>query len=80
MRGELRQIVPKLQVNRLMLETDAPYLAPDPYRGRRNEPAYLPLVVEALAALCEVSPLAVEQHTSETAHRCFGRLDQKCPP
>jgi TatD DNase family protein len=75
----LRQVVPELQVDRLMFETDAPYLAPEPYRGRRNEPAYLPLVVEALATLCKISPSAVEQRTCETAHRCFGRLSQKCP-
>ncbi len=72
---ELRQVVPELQVDRLMLETDAPYLAPDPYRGQRNEPAYLPLVVEALAALWVISPADVARHTSETAYRCFGRLE-----
>ena len=44
-------MVPQLRLDRLMLETDAPYLAPHPHRGQRNEPAYIPLIAAALARL-----------------------------
>ncbi len=47
----LRAIVRQMPRDRLLLETDAPYLAPHPYRGRRNEPAYLPLIAHHVAEL-----------------------------
>ena len=45
----LHALVPQLRLDRLVLETDAPYLAPHPHRGQRNEPAYVPLIAESLA-------------------------------
>ncbi len=47
--AELRQVIAQLPLERLLLETDAPYLAPAPHRGRRNEPAFVRHVAEALA-------------------------------
>ncbi len=71
----LHALVPRLRLDRLMLETDAPYLTPHPLRGRRNEPAYLTLVAEQLAALYNVSVEAVAQTTTGVAARFYGRAD-----
>jgi len=58
--GELLQAVPR---DRLLLETDAPYLAPVPHRGRRNEPALVALVRDAVAACRGEEPAEVEEYT-----------------
>ena len=64
----LRAAVP---LDRIVVETDCPYLAPTPHRGKRNEPAYVPLVIEKLADIYEVMPEKVAQQTTETAKRLF---------
>lgn len=58
--------------DRLLVETDAPYLAPVPHRGKRNEPAFVREVAAALARLLGESPDAVEQRTTDNARRVFG--------
>jgi TatD DNase family protein len=67
----LRALIPQLRSDRLVLETDAPYLAPHPYRGQRNEPAHLPLVADALGALYGVTARDMAAQTTATAERCF---------
>jgi TatD DNase family protein len=67
----LDKVVKTLSLNDLVLETDAPYLAPAPYRGKRNESAYLLLVAEKLAELFEVSMEEVQQITSQNAFSIF---------
>jgi TatD DNase family protein len=57
---------------RLMAETDAPDQAPHPYRGQRSEPAYLPLIVDAMAAARGVAPEAMRTLTTANARRFFG--------
>lgn len=57
--------------DRLLVETDAPYLAPMPYRGKRNEPGYTRYVVEKIAELREQSFEEVAQQTSQNAHQLF---------
>jgi TatD DNase family protein len=69
--GKLRELAPRLRRDRLLVETDAPYLAPHPHRGKRNEPAYVPLVVQALAALFDSTVGAVGAQTTATALGCF---------
>lgn len=66
---ELVQMIP---VDRLFSETDAPYVAPVPYRGRRNEPAYVTEVVRRLAELKGLSEEAMEIQIQENALRVFG--------
>lgn len=62
--------------DRLLIETDAPYLAPVPHRGRRNEPAFVREIAARAAELRGVPVELLEQHTTENARRCFGpRLD-----
>ncbi len=68
----LHQLVPRLRLDRLMLETDAPYLAPHPHRGKRNEPAYVALVCRRVAALTGRSPQDVAQITTAVARQFFG--------
>ncbi len=70
---ELRAIVRELPLERLLLETDAPYLAPVPHRGRTNEPAYLVETAKRLAALKELSLGEVARVTTDNALRLFHR-------
>jgi TatD DNase family protein len=68
----LRNNVP---LDRIVVETDAPYLAPVPFRGRRNEPAYIVEVVRRLADIYDQTPDAVAAHTTANALRIFPTLD-----
>ncbi|CAM3441838.1 TatD family hydrolase [Nosocomiicoccus ampullae] len=65
---EVAQYVP---LNRLVVETDAPYLTPHPYRGKRNEPKHVRLVAEELAELRGISIEEVEEATTENAKRIY---------
>ena len=58
--------------DRLMVETDSPYLAPEPHRGKRNEPAYVTRTLEMLANLRRVDAAALGAHVIENAARVFG--------
>jgi len=55
-----------------LVETDAPYLAPVPHRGKRNEPAFLPAVAEALGRAFGASLADIAQRTTDNARRVFG--------
>jgi TatD DNase family protein len=72
----LHTLTPTLRLDRLMLETDAPYLTPHPYRGQRNEPAHVALVCAQVAQLCGLTPAAVAQQTTATALRFYGLEDR----
>jgi TatD DNase family protein len=74
---ELRAIVRDVPLDRLLVETDAPYLAPVPYRGKRNEPAYVAVTAAAVAALKGVEPQHLAEVTSANFFRLFGKA---CPP
>lgn len=67
----LHALVPQLRLDRMMLETDSPYLTPHPYRGKRNEPAHVTLVCEQMARLYGVGPVEVAQQTTRVAMRFF---------
>jgi TatD DNase family protein len=70
----LQALAPQLRLDRLMLETDAPYLAPHPHRGQRNEPAYIPLMAATLARLSGMTVDAIAAVTAATARRCFAKI------
>jgi TatD DNase family protein len=74
---ELRAIVRDVPLDRLLVETDAPYLAPVPYRGKRNEPAFVAATAAAVAALKGVEPQHLAEVTSVNFFRLFGKA---CPP
>ena len=69
---QLHALVPQLRRDRLMLETDAPYLTPHPHRGKRNEPAYVKLVCTQLAALYEVPAAQMATESTALAEQFFG--------
>jgi len=73
--GGLREIAAYVPPERLLIETDAPFLAPQQHRGRRNEPAYLRHVNAQLAALHSVSAAAMARQTSANAQRLFALAD-----
>jgi TatD DNase family protein len=73
--GELRKTIQYLPQDRLLLETDSPYLPPQPHRGQQNEPAYLPFIAEELGRLTHREFDKVAADTSENATRLFGWLN-----
>lgn len=76
---ELRAIVRDVPLQRLLVETDAPYLAPVPYRGRRNEPAYVAATAAAVAALKGLKPAQLAAATTENFFRLFHKAVQPAP-
>lgn len=70
--AELREVLNMLPRERLVLETDSPYMTPAPFRGKPNRPAYLPYINRALSALLELSEEACGGLTTANARRFFG--------
>ena len=67
----LQEVVQKIDLAHLVLETDAPYLTPVPHRGKRNESSYVNLVAQRLAELKEVGLQEIRRHTTENALQLF---------
>lgn len=65
---EVAKIVP---LDKLLIETDCPYLAPHPYRGKVNKPAYVPLVAKAIASIKDISIEDVARNTTNNAKKLF---------
>lgn len=70
--GGLDQLVKSIDPRRLVLETDAPYLAPVPFRGKRNEPGYLKIIAEKLSQLTETPIEDIANNTTRNAEELFG--------
>lgn len=70
--GRLSRIAGELPLEKIMLETDAPYLTPVPHRGKRNEPAFIPLIAERVAQAAKLTAADVARVTSHTARAFFG--------
>ena len=68
----LQKVVQACKTKDLVLETDAPFLAPSPYRGKRNEPAYLPFIAKKIAELQNISEKEVWGITTDAAEEIFG--------
>lgn len=71
---ELREIAKTVPHDRMIVETDAPYLAPKPFRGKRNEPAYVAHTADVLAETIGVSRDEIARITTENALRIFSRM------
>ena len=70
----LQEVVKSLPLNKLLVETDSPYLAPEPYRGKRNEPSYVKKVAEMIAELKQISYIQVENATTENFFKLFSKV------
>jgi len=70
-KNKLQDIVKEVGINAIALETDAPFLAPDPYRGKRNESAYIPIIAEKVAAVLEISVEEVMRTTTANVEEIF---------
>ena len=69
--GGLDKVLPEVPLDKLVLETDSPYLAPMPFRGKRNEPSYIPLIADKVATLMNVTREEVELATTKNAEKVF---------
>lgn len=72
--GGLDKVIPDLELDNLVLETDSPYLAPVPHRGKRNSPEYIPLIASKVADLKKVTIEELSSITTSNAHRLFNQL------
>lgn len=70
--GAAAEVARTVPLDRLLLETDAPVLSPEPHRGRRNEPAYLPLIARRVAALRGMAETEIAAACTGNARRAFG--------
>ncbi len=74
--GTMIEVVQGIPVEHLLLETDSPYLAPQPYRGRRNEPSYIPIIAKKVSELKGLSLEDVASASTLGAQTLFGIADQ----
>jgi TatD DNase family protein len=72
---DVQEAAKTIPLERMLVETDAPYLAPVPYRGKRNEPGYTKYTVEKIAELRNTAPEEIARQTWKNAHRLFGLED-----
>ena len=70
--SELKKVVKDVPLEKIMIETDSPYLAPIPHRGKRNEPYMVKYVAEEIAKIKNISFNDVANQTSKTAKEFFG--------
>lgn len=68
------EVLKELGVERVMLETDCPYLSPEPFRGRINEPANIPVIAKKIAEITNIRLDEVEKFTTENCYKIFSRL------
>ncbi len=71
---DVRAVIADMPADRIVVETDCPYLAPVPFRGRRNEPSFLPHVLAKLGEIRGWSPAEAEARTQEAFFDCFSKI------
>lgn len=67
----IREALPEIGIDRLLLETDSPYLSPVPFRGKRNESARIPIIRDKIAEVLGISAEEVEKATDSNASAVF---------
>jgi len=72
--GGLDKVLPDIDLSRIVLETDSPYLAPVPHRGKRNEPSYIPLIAQKISEIKKITLEALSTATNANANKIFGKL------
>jgi TatD DNase family protein len=73
-KGGLDSVLPDVPIDRIVLETDSPYLAPVPHRGKRNEPSYIPLIAQRVADIKKIPLDEVQRQTTGNALAIFKNL------
>ena len=68
----MKDVATEISLDHLMLETDAPYLAPVPFRGKTNEPCYVPYIAQEIANLKGCTVEEVAKFTTQNAEKVFG--------
>ena len=71
--GGIDKVLPDIDLNRIVLETDSPYLAPVPHRGKRNEPSYISLIAKKICELKKITLDELSQQTEATVKKIFVR-------
>ncbi len=74
--GGLDKVLPEITLDNLVMETDSPYLAPVPYRGKRNEPSYIPLIAGKIAEIKKISLEELQEATSRNSGKIFRPADK----
>ena len=72
--GRLDDVLREIPITHMVLETDSPYLAPVPHRGKRNEPGYIPLIVDKIAKVKEMSVEEIARQTTANCRTIFTEL------
>ncbi len=72
-KSDLNVVLPEVPIDRIVLETDSPYLAPVPHRGKRNEPSYIPIIAQRIADILNLSLESLQVQTSANAERIFNK-------
>jgi TatD DNase family protein len=72
--GGMDLVIPNLELDTILLETDSPYLAPVPHRGKRNSPEYIPLIAARIAELKRISIEELQRTTTFNAQRLFNQV------
>lgn len=70
-KSKMARVVKNVPLSKIILETDAPYLAPSPYRGKRNQPAYIPVIAEKIAEIKGIDLQEVTKVTTDNAMKLF---------
>ena len=74
-KANLDEVIQYMPMDTMLLETDAPYLAPTPFRGKRNESCYIPLVAKKIAEVRNVEISKIMNVTTANANRIFSKAD-----
>ncbi len=72
--NKLQELLPRIGLQHIVLETDAPYMAPVPHRGKPNESSYIPLIAQKMAEIFSLPVQSIMEQTTENAHRIFSKL------
>ena len=70
-KSTLKELLPEIGIDRILLETDSPYLAPVPHRGTRNESSYIPDIAQFISNELNISYNTIAEHTTANAHALF---------
>jgi TatD DNase family protein len=70
-KGGLDMVLPEVPVDRIVLETDSPYLTPVPHRGKRNEPSYIPIIAQRVSEILKIDLQQLQSITTQNALKLF---------